>query len=345
MVDISQHQQQTVAAIYAGWEKRRDGERRGHLGASIIGRECSRALWYTFRWAGQGNFDGRMLRLFDRGHREEPVMVAELRAAGVTVHDVDDQGQQFRFKDFGGHFAGSMDGAAIGILEAPKTWHVLEFKTHNAKSFDMLAKKGVQQAKPEHWAQMQMYMGWSEMTRAFYLAACKNDDRLYSERIRFDSEAFERLRKKAKDILQSERPPQKVNDNPDYYLCKFCDFREHCHGVRVAAVTCRSCIHSTPEMDGDARWSCARWQHDLLTIPQQERACDEHRFIPDLVPHSEAVDADEDWIEYKVKETGAIFRNGKGGYTSTEINALDPKLIGDPVIAALRDSMNETEAS
>ena len=47
----------------------------------------------------------------------------------------------------------------LGIPEAPKTWHVLEFKTHNSKSFAKLEKEGVQKSNPMHYAQMQVYMG------------------------------------------------------------------------------------------------------------------------------------------------------------------------------------------
>ena len=47
---------------------------------------------------------------------------------------------------------------ALGLLEAPKTWHVAEFKTHSAKSFAELVAKGVVLAKPQHAAQMQVYM-------------------------------------------------------------------------------------------------------------------------------------------------------------------------------------------
>ena len=36
-----------------------------HLGASIIGKDCERALWYDFRWVTRWAFTGRMLRLFD----------------------------------------------------------------------------------------------------------------------------------------------------------------------------------------------------------------------------------------------------------------------------------------
>src|SRR5690606_8070485 len=109
---------------------------RAHLGGSVIGHPCRRYLWLSFRWARPASFPGRLLRLFQRGQLEEPVFVKELRQAGVEVWEVDpDTGRQIRIALFGGHFSGSMDGVALGLLEAPKTPHLLEFKTHNAKSF------------------------------------------------------------------------------------------------------------------------------------------------------------------------------------------------------------------
>ena len=44
---------------------------RAHLGASLLGHPCDRYLWLMFRWAVIEKFDGRILRLFQRGQREE----------------------------------------------------------------------------------------------------------------------------------------------------------------------------------------------------------------------------------------------------------------------------------
>jgi len=48
-----------------------DGGHRSHLGASLIGRECKRYLWYVFRWCLHEKTTGRQQRLFNHGHREE----------------------------------------------------------------------------------------------------------------------------------------------------------------------------------------------------------------------------------------------------------------------------------
>ena len=121
-----------------------------------------------------------------------------LRRIGATVLEVDPEtGRQWRVEAHGGHFGGSLDGVALGLLEAPKTWHVLEFKTHSLKSFRELVAKGVAEAKPQHWAQMQIYMHLTGLTRAMYLAVCKDTDDLHVERVRADADAAERLLAKA----------------------------------------------------------------------------------------------------------------------------------------------------
>ena len=62
-----------------------DEGRRAHLGASVIGSPCSRALYYAFRWCWQEKFDGRMKRLFNTGHREEERFITYLTAIGFKV--------------------------------------------------------------------------------------------------------------------------------------------------------------------------------------------------------------------------------------------------------------------
>jgi hypothetical protein len=141
----------TLDAIYAAYVAEADDGFRDHLGASIIGKDCERALWYDFRWVSRRAFSGRMLRLFETGKREEDRLVRDLRRTGATVLDSDPEtGRQWEVSALGGHFGGSLDAVAIGLLEAPKTWHVVEFKTHSAKSFATLKKDGVG-SRPSRW--------------------------------------------------------------------------------------------------------------------------------------------------------------------------------------------------
>ena len=87
---------------------------RSHMGASLIGGECPRAIWYGFRWATKSNFEGRLLRLFNRGHLEEARFIAMLLMIGCEVYQQDAEGNQFRISHAEGHLGGSGDGVVIG---------------------------------------------------------------------------------------------------------------------------------------------------------------------------------------------------------------------------------------
>ena len=58
---------------------------RGHLGCSILGHPCDRYIWLQFRYAVIEKFNGRMLRLFRRGHKEEESVVSDLRRIGIDI--------------------------------------------------------------------------------------------------------------------------------------------------------------------------------------------------------------------------------------------------------------------
>jgi len=298
MVKIPPMFMATVEAIYSAYEDGRNEGFREHLGASLIGKPCERALWYDFRWVTAAQHSGRILRLFQTGHLEEERLVRDLRASGATVLEVDPEtGRQFKVEALSGHFGGSLDGLAVGLRESPRTWHVLEFKTHSAKSYAQLVAKGVAASKPQHAAQMQIYMHLMGLTRAFYLAVCKDTDALYAERVEADPAEAERLLVKASRIIDAARPPSRISEDPAWFECRMCSHRAVCHEGAMAAVNCRTCLHSTPVEGG---WHCAR--HDRMRdYGQQLNGCRDHLFIPDLVD-GEVIDATENFVVYRMKD-------------------------------------------
>jgi len=335
----------TVAQIYRSYEKREalSGGNRPHLGASLIGHLCERYLWLMFRWVGAEAFDGRMLRLFNTGHRAEARFVDELREIGATVWDTDEFGAQQRVSALGGHFGGSMDAVAQGLPEAPKTPHVVEFKTHSQKSFDELVKKKVRAAKPQHWAQMQVYMGLAELDRAMYLAENKNTSEVYAERVEFDLVEFTSLMERARRVITSGEPPARLSEDPAWFECKWCSFREHCHGERLPAVNCRTCAHSTPLVDSEG----ASWQCELTKTPigldVQPSGCNGHRFIPVLLARvaqqTDAVDERDGnlAVTYTLAD-GSTFANGyPPAFSSIEIRATHhASMLGDSQVQAIK---------
>lgn len=340
MAVIAPPKHSTVAAIFRAWEANADNEPRQHLGASLLGHPCVRYLWLSFRWARRPQFEGRMLRLFDSGVRAEERFVADLRAIGCEVSEGPAPGQQWRFSDLGGHCGGSMDAAVRGLEEAPSTWHVAEFKTHSAKSFADLAKKGVAKAKPQHAAQVQMYMGWSGMERAAYLAVNKDTDDLYFERLEFDEAEFARLLERAKVAIFCPEPPARLSEDPAWFECKWCDMRDLCHGTAAPEANCRTCVHSTPEPEGEARWTCQK--HGDLLLATQRAGCSDHLHFPVLLGRfAELLQATDTQAIYRNTLTNASFANGPilPAYSSKEIHAAqDKKALGDAGIETYRDT-------
>lgn len=289
MVDISSVMDSTINRIYKSYEDNEEPRFGVRLGASQIGSECSKMLWLSFRWTVPSKFEmptnskktaGQMLKLFERGQDEEARFIRDLERVGIEVQSFEEDGSQIRTDLLAGHFGGNVDGIGKGFLEAPKSNHVIEYKTHNDKSFQHLKKNGVQVSKPTHYAQMQIYMLGLGISRAFYFAVNKNDDELYQERIEFDEIYASSLLKRAEDIIFSMAPVAGVSDRPEYYMCKMCRYTKVCHKKEKPIRNCRTCAHSTPLKNGG--WKCEEFDKSL-TKEMQEAGCVEHRFIPSLI--------------------------------------------------------------
>ncbi|WP_178124491.1 oxidoreductase [Spartinivicinus ruber] len=333
---------ETINTIYLHYKNKSDNGFRGHLGASIIGKPCERAIWYDFRWCTPSDLEGRLYRLFDTGHLAEDRFAADLQAIGVKLNTVNPQtGKQYQIQACDGFFGGSLDGIAMGFPENPTQKHVVEMKTHSDKSFKQLKKKGVKEAKPQHYTQMQMYMSASKIHNAFYIAVNKDTDELYGEFVEFDQDHADRHIEKAARIICSDKPLDKVSDNPSWYECKLCDHQAICHGNKAPAVNCRTCLHVGVETEG--RWECKRYAV-TLTEEQQQWGCQSHMYNPYLlVNFAEVLDAGDYWIKYVLKETGEIFISGEDPeqLSSSEIRAVDDKsLLTDSNVSTLREAFN-----
>lgn len=256
----------TLAAINSKLEAEQDREHRKHLGASVIGMPCTRKAWYTFRWFLKESFEGRMLRLFARGHKEEPMLADWLRSVGIEVWTQDEEGKQFRVSAHGGHFGGSLDGVNRGCPDVPNGEPALcEFKTHNDKSFTKLVSDGLMTAKFQHFCQMQIYMHLQDLNWGLYMAVNKNDDAIHFEVVKADAAQAERLLNRAEEIIFSAVPPKRINNSPGYYECKFCHFQKLCHFGNVPFErNCRTCKFSVPTKEGHGVWQCSKGNSEII---------------------------------------------------------------------------------
>lgn len=338
----------TLEAVDSAIQARGDAEQaRPYLGMSSIGRECSRALWYDFRWASRSSWPADALKRFEDGHIGEDLQAKRLQMLpAITLYVIDHRtGKQFGHVDHGGHFRGHMDGVILGLIQAPKTWHVWEHKQTDPKKQASLLKlkqdRGEKAALQEwdavYFGQAQLYMGYAKLDRHYLTCATPGGRHTISVRTNFDQNIFEALKAKALRIITAQTPPEQMSERPDWYQCKWCSHHAICHEQAIPQVTCRTCAHATPELDGDGRWSCAAFGCDLdVQVQRESSGCPNHIFIPELLPWK-AVNSGqtgaEAWVEYDKDGTSII--NGAQGWLSREI-AANVAMIGDPEAAAFR---------
>jgi hypothetical protein len=153
---------------------------------------------------------------------------------------------------------------AYGIV----TPGVVEFKTHNEKSFAKLAGKiqtkvpdivrvnpeGVRKSKPMHFAQMCQYGRAYGLTWGLYCAINKETDEYYFEWVELDWTLADRLFRDAEYIVGAQVPPPKIAESIAFFDCKYCAQGSICHASAKPDVNCRSCIHAFAVDNGE--WFC-----------------------------------------------------------------------------------------
>lgn len=329
MAKIPEPRHTLVALVDRAVEQAQDDRPRPHMGASMLGHECERYLWLSFRWAFKPRFKGRMLRLFERGHREELSIVKWLKMAGLATGYTELDGNQKRV-ELGGHVSGSMDGIIYyGVPEAPAKKHVLEIKTHNDKSFKQLCKLGVEGAKYQHFIQTQVYMYGEEIDRALYVAVNKNDDSLYTERVRLNKTLAKKYIAKGKRISVMQEPPERISNDKTFFKCKWCEASDVCHSNKTTEVNCRTCGLFVPKDDGT--WYCNHWG-EVIPTEWQYDGCPDHVLHPDMVPWS-LVDSSGSNATFLID--GKEVTNGHNGFSSAE-------LLANPESCAHSDKFTET---
>lgn len=360
MAKINLHYNPTLIAVDEAIERKQDTEkRRNYLGMSSIGNSCSRSLWYYFRWVKKPTFDAATLKRFDDGHKGEDIQADRLRmVSDIELHTHKKNGEQFGFSLLGGHFRGHMDGAIKNIYEAPKAWHVWEHKQVSEKKQKELQKlietKGEKQALEQwnktYYAQAVMYMGESGMSRHYTTVASAGGRHTISCRTEENEVEHKRLKAKAKMIIGSERPLEKISQSPSWYECKWCEFSDVCHSNSAPDVNCRTCAHSTPITDGDdAQWQCAYYDNQTIDETTMSKGCERHIYNPYMLENiGKVVDASakKNIISYENIKTGVLFCNGNdvSAYKSKEILACkDKELLGNPTIQDFKEVFNGAE--
>ena len=138
---------------------------------------------------------------------------------------------------------------------------LLEFKTNGTGAgYADVAKKGLQKAKPKHFAQMSQYGYKMGIQYGLYMIENKNDSDITIKIVELDWNLGAQLEKKANEIIFAKEPPPRISDNPAWQTCQWCHFSDICHNGAQPERNCRSCRNVIPT-EG-ATWTCS--MHGLI---------------------------------------------------------------------------------
>lgn len=319
MVALPRVESHTLGAIYKVYADAAQEDQFESIGLSIgdlTEKDCERAAWLLFRWASEPEAkDGKKARLLDTAKLDQSRLIGDLYRAGIQVSETGK-----RVTALGGHLRGRPQGNAVGVPEAPKAAHVILCTTKNEKAFKQIAvgvtsrkdgsvSRGVQEQSPSLYAKAQIFMHLQNIERCLFVLENRGTSELHVERLKYDATLAMQLMARAERIISANRAPAKISEDATKYPCVFCPPQSVCHGQAFGRNNCRTCIHSTPQINTgtEAIWFCERFSKEL-SVEDQKAGCPAHLYLPDLVP-GEQIDAGDDWVSYKMAD-GSTWRDG-----------------------------------
>ena len=203
-------------------QSRNDKKVRDYIGASGIGAECLRQIWYEFKGFEAEEVPTKTRRTWAIGRHLEGLILDWLTDAGIEIartwDDLVSEGMPF--------FKGHLDSVWI---KKGKAFAIIEIKTAKDASFNIFVKKGLRTWNPQYYAQIQSYMGMSGIHSAYILVLNKDNSEIADELVTFDPVFYQKLREKALMVSTANMPPPKINGSPLWFQCKMCKFNKVCH--------------------------------------------------------------------------------------------------------------------
>lgn len=203
-------------------QSRDDRQTRDYIGASLIGSDCLRQIWYEFKGVQATEVPTKIRRTWIIGRVLEGTILNWLQEAGIEIEQPQNQ---FEAKEMP-YFKGHVDSI---WMKNGKPFAIIEIKTAKDASYLIFVKKGLRTWNPQYYAQLQSYMGMSGIHQAYILVLNKDTSDLCDELVIFDGPYYEKLQQKALMISNAQVAPPKINGSPLWYQCKMCKFNKVCH--------------------------------------------------------------------------------------------------------------------
>jgi hypothetical protein len=210
---------------------------RDHVGASVIGAECDRAIQYSRYCVTE--LPARVRLLFNRGHSFEKLIIERLKFCGFQFAAP----ELLRFALFDGAFGGTADGVIVAApaIRGLMTPSILEIKALNGKNFNALSRNGLARAFPKYWTQVCVYQRCLGFTNPALFVAVNSDscETVYFLS-HFNADLAEAAIQRAKRIVEANRRGEllpRAFDRPDDWRCAICPHKQRCWGDQIKRET------------------------------------------------------------------------------------------------------------
>lgn len=195
---------------------------RDYIGASGIGHDCLRKIWYEFKGEECEDVPTKMRRTWAIGKHLEGLIVQWLEKSGIEIatswFDLRSDNVPF--------FRGHLDCV---WTKNDEPHAIIEIKTAKDASFKLFVKNGLRAWNPQYYAQLQSYMGMSKIFSAYILVLNKDNSALSDEFVPFDEDFYKGIEDKALMIANAVIAPPRINGSPLWFQCKLCRFNRVCH--------------------------------------------------------------------------------------------------------------------
>ena len=222
MVVISEQLKQIIADDFNKASKAKP-RRSKVIYASAVGGECRRKLWYDCHNPDQEEFSFVSAANMQSGNRAEDLMLLLLRRH-PDIHIVETQSKP---KGLPEHWGMKVDA----VIEYAGEAMIWEHKETSRKKFDELLKKqSLVDWNMVYYTQVQIYMHFFNLSKCLFTVSTEGLRDFTDMIIEYAPTFAKDVVNKANFIRELETPPD-VSYAPTYWLCKFCIYKERCHGT------------------------------------------------------------------------------------------------------------------
>ena len=246
-----------IALIDIGGIANYVNERREYIGASGIGDPCDAYQALSLRGFPSEKPEPKLMRIFRDGHRIESVVIADMRAGGISVEEINPAtGKQWRYTAFGGLMSASLDG----IVTIGGERMTLEIKSMNRAMFTKFKNSGLHVSHQHYVWQMIAGLGLARscgesFERGMMVAYCKDTSEYHTEIIDFNNKVYGAMVDRVQLII-SGNSSKRISTYANAYTCKSCFKKTACwEPSTLENLGCKQCAHAYVNEDNE--WNCA----------------------------------------------------------------------------------------